>query len=330
MANQYDVIIIGSGAGGGTLARHLAPSGKRILLLERGDWLPREPENWNAEEVFVKNRYVSHGHLVRQERQAVPARRPLLRRRRDQDVRRRALPPAQGGLRRAAGTTTASRRPGPSATTSIEPYYTQGRAAVPGARRARRGSDRAAVQRAVSLPGGVARAAHPAARTTISRGPAIIRSTRPCGIMLDEANMPFSALHPLHGLRRLPLPGPRQVRRRGARRAARRCEHPNVTLLTNAQVRQAEDQRRPAPRSPRWSSSTTAQQETYQGGIVVVSCGAANSAKLLLLSANDKHPARAGQRLRPGRPQLHVPQQPGGAGHLEGAEPDRSTRRRSG
>src|SRR5262249_25826876 len=59
MAATYDVIIIGSGAGGGTLARHLAPSGKRILLLERGDWLPREQENWNAEEVFVRNRYVS-------------------------------------------------------------------------------------------------------------------------------------------------------------------------------------------------------------------------------------------------------------------------------
>ena len=33
--------------------------GKKILILERGGWLPREPENWIAEEVFVKNRYVS-------------------------------------------------------------------------------------------------------------------------------------------------------------------------------------------------------------------------------------------------------------------------------
>ena len=41
--DSYDVIIVGTGAGGGTLARSLAPSGKRILLLERGDWLPREP-----------------------------------------------------------------------------------------------------------------------------------------------------------------------------------------------------------------------------------------------------------------------------------------------
>src|SRR5439155_26278642 len=43
LMHMYDVIIIGTGAGGGTLARSLAPSGNRILLLERGDWLPREP-----------------------------------------------------------------------------------------------------------------------------------------------------------------------------------------------------------------------------------------------------------------------------------------------
>src|SRR4051812_48438495 len=55
----YDVIVIGSGAGGGTLVHRLAPSGKRILLLERGDWLRREPQNWSAHSVFVDNRYVS-------------------------------------------------------------------------------------------------------------------------------------------------------------------------------------------------------------------------------------------------------------------------------
>ena len=53
--DSYDVIIVGTGAGGGTLARHLAPSGKRILLLERGDWLPREPSNWLAQDVLVDN-----------------------------------------------------------------------------------------------------------------------------------------------------------------------------------------------------------------------------------------------------------------------------------
>src|ERR1044072_9055350 len=58
MASDYDVIIIGSGAGGGTLARHLAPSGKRILILERGDWLPPEPPNSLPPGGFVDTPYV--------------------------------------------------------------------------------------------------------------------------------------------------------------------------------------------------------------------------------------------------------------------------------
>ncbi|HYY20687.1 MAG TPA: GMC family oxidoreductase [Thermoleophilaceae bacterium] len=57
--DHYDVIIIGTGAGGGTLAHKLAPSGKRILLLERGGYLPREPENWDSKEVFLKERYLA-------------------------------------------------------------------------------------------------------------------------------------------------------------------------------------------------------------------------------------------------------------------------------
>src|SRR5215471_12443362 len=59
MTQHYDVIIIGTGAGGGTPAYRLAPSGKHILLLERGDFLAREKQNWDVEEVFIKNRYVS-------------------------------------------------------------------------------------------------------------------------------------------------------------------------------------------------------------------------------------------------------------------------------
>src|SRR5918911_2645767 len=55
--SDYDFIIIGSGAGGGTLAYHLAPSGKKILLLERGPFVPREKENWNSLEVNARGRY---------------------------------------------------------------------------------------------------------------------------------------------------------------------------------------------------------------------------------------------------------------------------------
>ena len=47
MSEHYDVIIIGTGAGGGTLLNRLAPSGKNILVLERGPFLPREKDNWN-------------------------------------------------------------------------------------------------------------------------------------------------------------------------------------------------------------------------------------------------------------------------------------------
>ena len=59
MSEHYDVIIVGTGAGGGTLAHTLAPSGKRILLLERGNFLPREPDNWDAHAVFVDGKYIS-------------------------------------------------------------------------------------------------------------------------------------------------------------------------------------------------------------------------------------------------------------------------------
>lgn len=56
---RYDIIIVGTGAGGGTLARQLAPSGKRILILERGDFLPRERENWDTKAVFEDKRYLA-------------------------------------------------------------------------------------------------------------------------------------------------------------------------------------------------------------------------------------------------------------------------------
>lgn len=57
MKNHYDIIIIGTGAGGGTLAYKLASSGKNILILERGSFLPREKDNWNTKEVFQHDRY---------------------------------------------------------------------------------------------------------------------------------------------------------------------------------------------------------------------------------------------------------------------------------
>ena len=57
--DHYDVLVIGSGPAGGTVAGRVAETGKRVLLIERGDWLPRELENWDSEQVFAKGRYTA-------------------------------------------------------------------------------------------------------------------------------------------------------------------------------------------------------------------------------------------------------------------------------
>jgi choline dehydrogenase-like flavoprotein len=56
-SGHYDLIVIGSGAGGATVAQALADTGKRILILERGEHLPREADNWSAEAVFINGKY---------------------------------------------------------------------------------------------------------------------------------------------------------------------------------------------------------------------------------------------------------------------------------
>ena len=63
--NHFDVIIIATGAGGGTLAYALAPSGKRILILERGGFLTREKDNWDSNAVFVESTYKAGNPLHR-------------------------------------------------------------------------------------------------------------------------------------------------------------------------------------------------------------------------------------------------------------------------
>src|SRR5438093_13703443 len=59
MATRYDVAIIGTGAGGGTLAYALAPTGKKILVLERGDYVPREEDNWDTRAVNLEGKYAT-------------------------------------------------------------------------------------------------------------------------------------------------------------------------------------------------------------------------------------------------------------------------------
>ena len=92
MSDGFDVIVIGTGAGGGTVAHTLAQTGKRILLLERGDYLTKELENWEAEPVFVDGRYISADTWYDGDGHTVPAASALLRGRRNQDVWRCPLP----------------------------------------------------------------------------------------------------------------------------------------------------------------------------------------------------------------------------------------------
>ncbi len=57
--NHYDVLVVGSGPGGATAAARVAETGKRVLLLERGDFLPRERDNWDSRSVFGSGKYTA-------------------------------------------------------------------------------------------------------------------------------------------------------------------------------------------------------------------------------------------------------------------------------
>jgi choline dehydrogenase-like flavoprotein len=110
----------------------------------------------------------------------------------------------------------------------------------------------------------------------------------PCGIMLNEQNAPFSACIRCKDCDGFPcLVHAKSDAEVLAVRPA--LQYPNVTLLTRAKAVKLNT-------NPTGKAVTqvvverNGQKETYQGDIVVVSAGAANSAKLLLLSANDKHP----------------------------------------
>jgi len=286
MATQYDVIIIGSGAGGGTLARHLAPSGKRILLLERGDWLPREQQNWDVEEVFVKNRYVSPDTWYDKDGKpfqpqvhyfvggATKLYGAALFRLRKEDF---------GELRHYDGISPAW----PISYDEMEPYYTKAEQLyqVHGAR----GEDPTEPPSSAPYP-------FPA----VSHEPRIQQLSddlekggyhpfhAPCGIMLNEQNRPFSACIRCDDCDGFPclVHAKSDAEVLSVRPA---LKYSNVTLLTNARAIKLNTN----------ATGTTVtgvvverngQTETYQGDIIVVSAGATNSAKLLLMSANDKHP----------------------------------------
>ncbi len=284
--SDYDVIIIGSGAGGGTLARHLAPSGKRILLLERGDWLPREPQNWSAGDVFVDNRYISPDTWYDADGKpfqpqvhyfvggATKLYGAALYRFRKEDF---------GELRHHGGLSPAW----PISYEQMEPYYTQAERVyeVHGAR----GEDPTEPPASAPYP-------HPA----VSHEPRIQALAdsfadaglhpfhAPCGVMLDEQNRPYSACVRCATCDGFPclVHAKSDAEVLGVRPA---LEHDNVTLLTNTTAISLAT-------NPTGTAVTEVlverdgARETHSAEIVVVSAGAANTAKLLLESASDKHP----------------------------------------
>jgi choline dehydrogenase-like flavoprotein len=284
--NSYDVIIIGSGAGGGTLARQLAPSGKRILVLERGDWLPREPQNWSASDVFIDNRYVSEdtwydgagNPFQPQVHYCVGGATKLygaaLYRFRKEDF---------GELRHKGGVSPAW----PISYEEMEPYYTRAEELyqVHGSR----GEDPTEPPASAPYPFGA-----------VSHEPRIQQLSddfaaaglhpfhAPCGVMLDEANMPYSACVRCQDCDGFPclVHAKSDAEVLGMRPA---LEHENVTLLTNATAVKLNT-------NAAGSAVTEvvverdAGRDAYAGEIVVVCAGAANTAKLLLSSASEKHP----------------------------------------
>jgi choline dehydrogenase-like flavoprotein len=289
--DAYDVIIIGTGAGGGTLAHRLAPSGKRILLLERGGYLPRERDNWSSTEVFLKGKYHSgelwydeHGGAFTPENYYFVGGNTkfygaALFRLRPQDF---------GELRHHGGISPAW----PLGYQDLEPYYAEAERlyAVHGAA----GEDPTEGPRSGDFP-------HPA----VQHEPRIQQ-------LSDDLER--LGLHPFH----LPIGVMLDQDEDGEPTRASRCircdrvdgfpclldakadsqvvcvdpalDHPNVELVTGAYVERLETDaggRQVTGVVARVGDDIT----TFSGDIVVVSCGAVNSAALLLRSAGDRHPA---------------------------------------
>jgi choline dehydrogenase-like flavoprotein len=72
VTSSFDIIIIGTGAGGGTMAHALSDSGARILILERGDFIPREEENWDPDAVWKQLRYQTRERWLDEEGREFP------------------------------------------------------------------------------------------------------------------------------------------------------------------------------------------------------------------------------------------------------------------
>ena len=307
--DSYDVIIIGTGAGGGTLARHLAPSGKRILLLERGDWLPREPPNWSSQDVFVDNRYVSPDTWYDGDGKpfqpgvhyfvggATKLYGAALYRLREQDF---------GELKHHDGVSPAW----PISYDELEPYYTQAEQLyeVHGAR----GED--PTEPPASAPYPFPAVSHEPRIQQLSDDLAAAGYHpfhAPCGIRLNEANMPYSKCVRCTTCDGFPclVHAKSDAEVLGVRPA---LEHPNVTLLTNAMAVKLETNER-GNEVTEVVVERDGETERFAGDIVVVCVRRGQLGQAASPVGERESSERPRQRLRPGRTQLHVPRQRGGA-----------------
>ncbi len=287
---HYDVIIIGSGPGGGSVAHRLAPTGKRILILERGDYLPRETANWDSKAVFVDGKYqVDETWYGRDGRSFHPGLHryvggnskvygAALLRLRERDF---------GEVRHADGTSPAW----PLAYADFETYYAQAEALfhVHGLA----GHDPNEPFRSGPYP-------HP----PVSHEPMVQALSDgfarqglnpfhlPLGILLDEKN--GRATNTSVCIRCDAFDGfPCLLN--GKADAQVICidptlaRYPNVTLLTGACATRLDTD--PAGRRVETVRVTRGgAEETYSADLVVVAAGALSSALLLLRSASDRHP----------------------------------------
>jgi choline dehydrogenase-like flavoprotein len=285
-STHYDVIIIGSGAGGGTLTHRLAASGKKVLLLERGDYVRREPENWSTRAVNLEARYntketwrdADGGELHPHTNYFVGGNTKFygsaLFRFRREDF---------GEIRHHGGVSPAW----PITYDELEPYYGQAERLyrVHG----NRGED--PTEAHASTPYPFPAVSHEPRIQALSDDLSALGCRPfhvPLGVMLDEKNTRKSPC-----IRCATCDGhPCLV---NAKSDAQVCavdpalEFPNVTLLTNALVTKLA-----TSSSGREITSVRVERhgETllFSGSIVVVACGAINSAALLLRSQSSKHP----------------------------------------
>lgn len=285
-STHYDVIIIGSGAGGGTLAYHLAPSGKKILILERGDFVPREKANWDPALVNVEGRYQTKEHWYDSDGKPLHPHTnyyvggntkfygAALFRLRREDF---------GVLHHEGGTSPAW----PISYDEFEPYYGEAERLfeVHGAR----GEDPTEPSAAAEYP-------FPAIRhePRIQQLNDDLRSLglnpfhTPLGVRLDESNPETSKCIRCNTCDGFPcmIHAKSDAHTMCIEPALR---HSNVTLLRNTRVRLLQ-----TSFSGRAVTGVVVERngeiEKFSAGIVVSACGAINSAALLLRSANDRHP----------------------------------------